>query len=82
MLHSAAVAEDAVRGLERQGVAGSDDLLREIGRMHSALEFADRGADRKTIDQLIASSQEAASRASELAAEAFFRQTGTIVWSH
>jgi hypothetical protein len=82
MLHSASVAENAVRGLERQGVAGSDDLLREIGRMHSALEFADRDSDRKTINDLIASSQQSASRASELAAEAFFRQTGTIVWSH
>jgi uncharacterized alpha-E superfamily protein len=82
MLRSAATAEEAVRGLERQGVAGSEELLREIGRMHSALEFADRDADRTVINSLIEQTQQSAARASELAAEAFFRQTGTIVWSH
>jgi uncharacterized alpha-E superfamily protein len=82
MLRSAATAEEAVRGLERQGVTGSEELLREIGRMHSALEFADRDADRTIINSLIEQTQQSAARASELASEAFFRQTGTIVWSH
>lgn len=82
MLSSAALAERAVRMLESQGVSGSEDLLREIGRMHSALEYTEWTADRDEVNQLIVSTQESAARASELAATAFFRQTGTIVWSH
>ncbi len=82
MLRSAATAESAVRSLERQGVSGSEELLREVGRMHSALEFTERSAHRTEINRLVTETQESAAKASNLAAEAFFRQTGTIVWSH
>ena len=74
-------AELAVRELERRGVGDGGTLLREVGMLRSALEYT-TSDDPKEIDRLISESRQAAVRASDQVNRAFFRQHGTLVWSH
>jgi len=84
MLHSARVAEDAVRGLQAQGsVAADGHLTREAGVMRSRLEFAGGVSDDPAaVDQLAHDTAISAVSAALATADAYFRQAGTIVWSH
>jgi uncharacterized alpha-E superfamily protein len=81
MRSCASDAEDAVRGLQRQGVSDSSLLLREVGMLRSELEYARIGTD-EDVDAFIDESRTAARRAADEASRSFFRQHGTIVWSH
>ena len=77
----AADAELAVRSLEALGVSDGGLLLREVGMLRSALEYT-TSDDPSEIDRLISDARQAAIRASNQANKSFFRQHGTIVWSH
>jgi uncharacterized alpha-E superfamily protein len=77
----AADAEEAVRSLQQMGASGSGSLLREVGMLRSALEYA-RVPSAKDVEHFIDEAREASSRASDEVNIAFFRQHGTIVWSH
>ena len=81
MRSCAADAEEAVRGLQRLGVSDSGSLLREVGMLRSELEYA-RIPSASDIETFIDEAREASLRASEEVNRAFFRQHGTIVWSH
>jgi uncharacterized alpha-E superfamily protein len=81
MRSCAADAEEAVRGLQRLGVSDSGSLLREVGMLRSELEYA-RVPSANDIETFIDEAREASLRASEEVNRAFFRQHGTIVWSH
>lgn len=81
MRSCAADAEDAVRGLQRQGVSDSGQLLREVGMLRSELEYASVPSP-DDIENFIEQSRQAAVRAGDEVNRAFFRQHGTIVWSH
>jgi uncharacterized alpha-E superfamily protein len=82
MLHSARSAENAVRGLQTLGGVDDADLVREVGLMRSRLEFAGGVHDPAVIDQLCHDTQLSGVAAAGAVAEAYFRQAGTIVWSH
>ncbi len=82
MLHSARSAESAVRGLQQLGGVDDGALLREVGLMRSRLEFSGGLQDSGTIDELVHETQISAVAAAAATAEAYFRQAGTIVWSH
>lgn len=74
-------AEAAVRGLQLRGVSDSGPLLREVGMLRSELEYAsDPTAPQITV--LVEEARSAALRAGDEVYRAFFRQHGTIVWSH
>jgi uncharacterized alpha-E superfamily protein len=77
----AADAEEAVRGLQKQGVSDSSALLREVGMLRSELEYA-RLTPSDDVTAFIEMSRGAARRAADEANRMFFRQHGTIVWSH
>lgn len=77
----AADAEAAVRALSAMGVSEGGALLSEVGMLRSALEFANPG-DPRIVDTLIVTAQESSTRASAAVNQAFFRQHGTVVWSH
>jgi uncharacterized alpha-E superfamily protein len=77
----AADAEEAVRGLQRHGVSDSSLLLREVGMLRSELEYA-RFPAQEDLERFITESRDAALRAADEVNRAFFRQHGTIVWSH
>lgn len=81
VLRSAASAEGAVRKLEALGTSDDGTLLREVGLLRSALEFA-RAPDPAEVDALAAAARGGAGRASDAVAQAFFRPAGAIVWSH
>jgi uncharacterized alpha-E superfamily protein len=81
MRSCAADAEDAVRALQRSGVSDSSLLLREVGMLRSELEYS-KLTDPESLDRYISQSTEAAQRASDEVNRAFFRQHGTVVWSH
>ena len=81
MRSCAADAEEAVHGLQRLGVSDSGSLLREVGMLRSELEYA-RIPSASDIETFIDEAREASLRASEEVNRAFFRQHGTIVWSH
>lgn len=81
MRSCAADAEAAVRGLQQHGVSDSGQLLREVGMLRSELEYA-RTPTRSDIDFFALAARQAAVRASDEVNRAFFRQHGTIVWSH
>jgi uncharacterized alpha-E superfamily protein len=81
MLCCASDAEAAVRGLQLMGVSDSGPLLREVGMLRSELEYA-RVPSPENVEQFISYCRQAAVRASEEVNRAFFRQHGTIVWSH
>ncbi|HQY99598.1 MAG TPA: alpha-E domain-containing protein [Propionicimonas sp.] len=74
-------AEQAVRSLASIGVTDGGQLLSEVGMLRSNLEYA--SADQPgVVDALIETAAAAGSRAAELVNAAYFRQHGTIVWSH
>lgn len=81
MRRSAVDAEDAVRALLALGAGQAGDLLREVGLLRSALEYAISPTPDE-VDRLAISSRAAAIRASDIADVSFFRQSGTVVWSH
>ncbi len=82
MLHSAQRAEAAVRGLQMLGGVDDGELVREVGLMRSRLEFAGGLHDPAVIDQLVHDTQGSCVATGAAVAEAYFRQAGTIVWSH
>jgi uncharacterized alpha-E superfamily protein len=81
MRSCAADAETAVRGLQQQDVSDSGKVLREVGMLRSELEYASATSE-SAIERLIDDSRAAARRAADEVTRAFFRQHGTIVWSH
>ena len=81
MRSCAADAEEAVRGLQRTGVSDSGQLLREVGMLRSELEYASVPSP-NDIEKFVDESRTAAIRAGDEVNRAFFRQHGTIVWSH
>ena len=81
MRRSAVEAEDAVRSIMALGAGGGTELLREVGMLRSALEFAVNPTP-EDVDRLAEQARLAAVTASDIADAAFFRQSGTIVWSH
>lgn len=81
MRRSAVEAEDAVRSIMALGAGGGTELLREVGMLRSSLEFAVRPTP-EDVDRLAEQARVAAMTASDIADAAFFRQSGTIVWSH
>lgn len=82
MLHAARAAEAAVRGLQRLGGVDDGALTREVGLMRSRLEFAGSMSDPSALDDLVHETQLSGITAGAAVAEAYFRQAGTIVWSH
>ena len=74
-------AEDAVRGLQRMGASDSSLLLREVGMLRSELEYA-RIPSPEELETFTREAREATQRAGDEVVRAFFRQHGTIVWSH
>jgi len=81
MRRSAMEAEDSVRTLIGLGAGGGTPLLREVGMLRSRLEFAvSPSADE--VDDLAEAARVSAMVASDIADATFFRQSGTIVWSH
>jgi uncharacterized alpha-E superfamily protein len=81
MRRSAVEAEDAVRAIMALGAGGGTELLREVGMLRSALEFSVNPTP-DDVDRLAEQARVAAMTASDIADAAFFRQSGTIVWSH
>jgi protein involved in temperature-dependent protein secretion len=81
MRNCAADAEEGVRSLARLGVSDKGVLLREVGMLRSALEF-EIDDDTESVDRLAEQARKAAHRASDHVNKAFFRQYGTVVWSH
>lgn len=81
MLACAADAEEAVRSLQAMGLNESAAMLRVVGIMRSDLEYA-REPSQDDLDDYIMRTRDAAIRATEEANRSFFRQHGTIVWSH
>ena len=81
MRRSAVEAEESVRELAQLGAGDGGALLREVGLLRSALEFA-VAPDAGEVERLAVAARLAASTASDITNEAFFRQSGTIVWSH
>ena len=70
-----------MRGLQRLGVSDSGSLLREVGMLRSELEYA-RVPSSTDIEKFIDEARAASLRASDEVNRSFFRQHGTIVWSH
>jgi len=81
MRSCAADAEDAVRGLQQLGVSDSGQLLREVGMLRSELEYASVPSA-NDIEKFVDDACDASLRAAAEVNRAFFRQHGTIVWSH
>jgi len=81
MRSCAADAESAVRGLQAMGASDSSQLLREVGMLRSELEYA-LITSPQDVDMHIENTRASAIRAHEEVRKAFFRQHGTIVWSH
>ena len=81
MRRSAVEAEDAVRSIMALGAGGGTELLREVGMLRSSLEFAVHPTP-EDVDRLAEQARLAAMSASDIADATFFRQSGTIVWSH
>ena len=82
MLSSAQRAEASVRGLQMLGGVDDGELVREVGLMRSRLEFAGGVHDPAVIDQLVHDTQLSGVATAAAVAAAYFRQAGTIVWSH
>lgn len=81
MRRSAVEAEESVRDLALLGAGDGGSLLREVGLLRSALEFAVAPTPGE-VDHLAVMARTAAGQASDITNDAFFRQSGTIVWSH
>ncbi len=83
MLGCAISAELAVRELEAIGsVAESGGILRTVGLLRSELEFAAVDSDPVVVDRLADYGHASATEAGTEVSTAFFRQTGTILWSN
>lgn len=83
MLGSARAAVETVRELEAQGsLDTSGRLLRTLGLLRSELEFSSAAPSPQAVDAMAESAMAAAGAAGAEVSEAFFRQAGTIVWSH
>lgn len=81
MRRSAVEAEESVRSIMALGAGGGTELLREVGMLRSTLEFAVSPGP-EDVDRLAEQARIAAMSASDIADSTFFRQSGTIVWSH
>lgn len=82
MLGAARIAEETVRALEAEGsLDTSGRLLRTIGLLRSELEFSSASPDPQTVNEMADSALDSSTRAGIEVSEAFFRQTGTTVWS-
>jgi uncharacterized alpha-E superfamily protein len=82
MLRCALLAEESVRGLERDGtVSISGALMRTVGILRSTLEYSANDPSEEVVDRLAVTALSAAAEASTQMDEAFFRQVGTIDWS-
>jgi uncharacterized alpha-E superfamily protein len=83
MLGSSRIAEDTVRALETEGsIDGTGQLLRTVGLLRSALEFSSSSPDPRTVDAMAEDGLERSTQAGLEVSDAFFRQTGTTLWSH
>lgn len=83
MLQSAIRSERAVRQMASYGNARQTSLLlRTVGILRAELEFASVTPTPADLEWLCERAREAAYEASDAVAAAFFRQVGTIVWSH
>lgn len=83
MLQCAIRAESAVRQMASFGsTRQTSALLRTVGILRAELEFASVTPTPADLDLLSLRARSAAFEASEEVAGAFFRQAGTIVWSH
>ena len=81
MLSCAVDAEEAVRELERVAQTGNLSLSREVGRLRASLDFA-VDTSPEHIDRLASDARSAAARTADEVTRCFFRQHGTITWSH
>lgn len=81
MFTCAVDAEESVRALEHLGIGGTAALLRESGRLRAELEYA-RDTSAFQIDRLASDARNAAAHTADEVTRAFFRQHGTITWSH
>lgn len=83
MLVQATLAEDTVRELDQvTGTGSSTSLLRTVGMLRSELEYSVAGVTPETVDDLATRALDAATAAGGEVDAAFFRQLGTVVWSH
>jgi uncharacterized alpha-E superfamily protein len=83
MLQCATRAERAVRQMATYvSPQRTSTLLRTVGILRAELEFASVDATPADLALLRERTREAAFVASDAVAAAFFRQAGTIVWSH
>jgi uncharacterized alpha-E superfamily protein len=83
MLQSAIRSERAVRQMASYGNARQTSaLLRTVGILRAELEFASVTPTPADLEWLSERAREAAYEASDEVAAAYFRQAGTIVWSH
>jgi len=83
MLQCAVRAERQVRQMATYvGPQTVSSLLRTVGILRAELEFAYATPSRADLDQLGERARVAAFEASDAVSAAFFRQAGTIVWSH
>lgn len=70
-----------MRALQAIGLNESAAMLRVVGMLRSELEYA-RDPAPTELEGLIARTREASLSATDEANRSFFRQHGTIVWSH
>ncbi len=83
MLHAAVRSEAAVRKIAAAGPpAQTAALLRVVGILRAELEFASTTPSASDLQLLAARGRDAAFVASDAVSQAYFRQAGTIVWSH
>jgi uncharacterized alpha-E superfamily protein len=83
MLGCAIGAEQAARELEAMGsVSPHGGILRVVGLLRSELEFGPTDPDPEMVDRLAAYGLGSATEAGTEVRMAFFRQIGTVVWSH
>ncbi len=83
MLQCAMRAERSVRQMATYGgPTQTSALLRTVGILRAELEFASSNPSPSDLEMLGDRGQWAAFEASDAVATAYFRQAGTIVWSH
>jgi uncharacterized alpha-E superfamily protein len=83
MLQCAIRAERAVRQMATYvSPQRTSTLLRTVGILRAELEFASVTPTPADLEMLCDRAREAAYEASDAVSGAFFRQAGTIVWSH
>lgn len=83
MLQCAMRAERSVRQMARYGSARQTSaLLRTVGILRAELEFASVNPTPADLELLCDRARAAAFEASDAVSSAYFRQAGTIVWSH